>query len=259
MLADSASFFSSGRTLVIVPTYSEIANLPRLVREVLDSDVHADVLVIDDNSPDGTGLLADRLAATTPRVHVLHRPAKLGLGTAYVAGFRWALERGFQRIVEMDADFSHRPEDLQRLLEAVEFADVVVGSRFVASGRDEGRSPVRRFISRVGSFYARTLLGLPISDCTSGYKCFRARALAALDLENIASNGFGFQVEVNFACHRHGLRMVEVPIVFPERSAGKSKMSFAILVEAAYRTFVLSRQRFRQASDGVAVKTGVAL
>ena len=221
------------QTLVIIPTYNERDNIGPLVRAVLAVDPALDVLVVDDNSPDGTGALADALARETGRVRVLHRPGKGGLGTAYLAGFRDALDRGYARVVEMDADFSHRPEDLPSLLHAAEIADVVVGSRNVPGGRVENWSPVRNAISKGGSLYARTVLGLPIKDCTGGFKCFRREALTALDLDGVRSTGFGFQVELNYLCHRAGLRIAEVPIVFPDRTRGASKMSGRIAAEAA--------------------------
>ncbi len=221
------------QSLVIVPTYNERENLPLLVSEVLDVDPGIDVLVVDDGSPDGTGVVAERLRRETGRVRVVHRSGKAGLGTAYIEGFRVALEAGYERVVQMDADFSHRPQDLPRLLEAAEAADVVIGSRGVPGGRVENWSAFRRFVSRSGSLYARGLLGLPTHDVTGGFKCFRRSALQALDLTGVQSNGYGFQVEINYLCHRAGLRVTEVPIVFPDRVAGASKMSWPIFLEAA--------------------------
>jgi dolichol-phosphate mannosyltransferase len=200
---------------------------------LLTTDPVLEILVVDDNSPDGTGRLAEALARENPRVHAFHRPAKRGLGTAYVSGFVYALENGFDRVVEMDADFSHRPEDLPALLAAAESADVVIGSRNVRGGRAVDWSPLRHLVSKGGSLYARRLLGLPVRDCTSGFKCFRSSALAVLDLEALRSNGYAFQVEVNYACARAGLRFAEVPIVFPNRRRGHSKMSWRIVTEAA--------------------------
>jgi len=220
-------------SLVIIPTYNERGNLEPLIGAILTTVPTIDVLVVDDNSPDGTGQLADALAATEPRVKVLHRAEKQGLGTAYVAGFEYALLHGYERVVEMDADFSHRPEDLPALLAAAATTDVVIGSRNVPGGRTVDWSPVRQLISKGGSYYARLVLGLPIRDCTSGFKCFRRTALAALDLGRLRSNGYAFQVEVNYACARAGLRFAEVPIVFPDRVRGTSKMSARIVWEAA--------------------------
>lgn len=221
------------RSLIVVPTYNEHDNLPRLLDEVLAQHPYLNVLVVDDGSPDGTGDVAEAIARRTSRVRVLHRSGKLGLGTAYVAGFRYALANGYERIVEMDADFSHRPQDLPRLLAAADHADVVIGSRNIPGGRVVGWSPLRQVISKGGSLFARLVLGLPVHDCTSGFKCFSRRALEVLDLDALRSNGYAFQVEVNNAVHRAGLRLVEVPIVFPDRQRGKSKMSGRIVLEAA--------------------------
>lgn len=219
--------------LIIVPTYNERENLQRFLAAVLAVDADLDVLVVDDNSPDGTGVLADEFAAGDPRVNVLHRDRKSGLGRAYVAGFAWALARNYDCMVEMDADFSHRPEDLPRLIEAAAEADVVIGSRNVPGGKTLGWSRLRTFISRGGSLYARFLLGLPIKDCTSGFKCFRRSAFTHLDLDRLQSNGYAFQVEVNHACHAAGLTFAEVPITFPDRTQGESKMTPRIAFEAA--------------------------
>ncbi len=231
------------KPLVIVPTFNERENLPALVEEVLAVDPRVQMLIVDDASPDGTGQLANELARQTGRVHVLHRAGKLGLGSAYVAGFKYALTHDYDQVVEMDADFSHRPEDLPRLLAAGAEADVVIGSRNVAGGRTEHWSLPRRVISRGGSLYARLLLSLPIKDCTSGFKCFSRRVLQALDLDAIASNGFGFQVEMNHLCRLAGFQFAEVPIVFPDRTAGRSKMSSRIFLEALALVWRLRFQR----------------
>ena len=221
------------RSLVVIPTYNERQNLPELVDAVLACDRSLDVLIVDDNSPDGTGAIADDLSRQSDgRLRVVHRPAKQGLGTAYVSGFRDALDRGYERVVEMDADFSHRPDDLPALLQAASAADVVIGSRNVPGGRAVGWSWLRTLISKGGSVYARWLLGLPVHDCTSGFKCLGRRALEVLDLDALRSNGYAFQVEVNYACSRAGLHFREVPIIFPDRARGKSKMSWRIVVEA---------------------------
>ena len=221
------------RALVIIPTYNEAENLEPLVRDILAAEASVDVLVVDDESPDGTGDVADALSRESSRVHVLHRAGKQGLGRAYVAGFQFALGQEYERVLEMDADYSHRPEDLPRLLRASNTADVVIGSRSVPGGRAEGWSPLRHLISKGGSLFARLLLGLPVRDCTSGFKCFRRGALEMLDLSALESNGYAFQVEVNYACARAGLVFAEVPIVFPDRTRGASKMSWRIAVEAA--------------------------
>ena len=220
------------KALVIIPTYNERDNLPRLLPCILKQGEVFRVLVVDDNSPDGTGRLADELAAQNPRIDVLHRDGKRGLGTAYVAGFEWALERGFDYVFEMDADFSHDPEDLPRLLEAAMAADCAIGSRWVGQGGTRNWSLLRTLISRGGSLYAKTILGVPVSDLTSGFKCFSTRVLRELDLASIHSNGYAFQVEVNYRCHRLGFRIAEVPIVFVDRRVGKSKMSPWIVLEA---------------------------
>jgi len=220
------------KALVIVPTYNERENLPRLVPAILEQGESFHVLIVDDNSPDGTGKIADDLAAADARVNVLHRDGKRGLGTAYVAGFKWALDRGFDYVFEMDADFSHDPADLPRLLEGAMQGDCAVGSRWVSGGGTENWSFLRTIISRGGSVYSRLILGVPVNDLTSGFKCFSAYVLRRLDLDSIHSNGYAFQVEVNYRCHRLGFRIVEVPITFVDRRVGKSKMSSWIVLEA---------------------------
>jgi dolichol-phosphate mannosyltransferase len=228
------------RALVVVPTYDEAGNLASLVEAVLDAAPGATLLVVDDASPDGTGRLADRLAAHEPRLCVLHRPEKRGLGTAYVDGFRWGLERGYGFFFEMDADFSHDPAHLPRLFEALaRGADVAVGSREVAGGRVEGRGPLRHLLSRGGSLYARAVLRAGVRDMTSGFKAFTREALEVIDLGSLRSRGFAFQVEVTYRALRRGLRVVEVPIVFSPRRAGRSKMNPAIVLEAALGVFRL--------------------
>lgn len=230
------------RALVIVPTYNEFENLGRLVPAVLRS-APADLLVVDDASPDGTGHLADRLAREhAGRVHVLHRAGKQGLGTAYIDGFRWGLQRDFQFLMEMDCDFSHRPEDLPRLLSAAASADVVLGSRYVPGGDTPGWPWTRRLLSRGGSAYAGRVLGLPYHDLTGGFKCFARRALERINLSGIRSTGYGFQIEMTWRCHQAGLRILEVPIVFQERAAGESKMSGRIVWEAMGMVWGLRRE-----------------
>src|SRR4051794_16104112 len=221
------------KSLVIVPTYNERENLPQLVPAILAQGESFHVLVVDDNSPDGTGQIADDLAAADSRVNVLHRDGKRGLGTAYVAGFKWALANGFDYVFEMDADFSHDPAALPSLLAGAQRGDCAVGSRWVPGGGTENWSFLRTFISRGGSVYSKLILGVPVNDLTSGFKCFAAYVLRSLDLDSIRSNGYGFQVEVNYRCHRLGFRIVEVPIRFVDRRVGKSKMSGSIVVEAA--------------------------
>ena len=222
---------AQGRGVVVIPTYNERENLERLVAEVLRSQPDLDVLVVDDNSPDGTGDIADALAEAEPRVGVLHRTRKDGLGSAYLAGFRRALAGPYDYVAQMDADFSHRVEDLAGLIAAMARADVAIGSRSVAGGGAVDRSPLRRLVSAGGSAYARLLLGLPVRDCTGGFKCFRRQALLEIDLGAVRARGYAFQVEMNHLCHRAGLTMVEVPILFPDRVAGRSKMTWRIFVE----------------------------
>ena len=231
------------RSLVIIPTYNERENLSRLIFEVLAADCQLDVLVVDDGSPDGTGELAESLARQTSRVRVIQRGSKQGLATAYIEGFKYALAYHYELIIQMDADFSHRPQDLPRLLGAAEDADVVIGSRNIPGGRTENWSALRCLVSRGGSIYARTLLELPIRDCTSGFKCFRREVLESIDFDLLKANGFGFQVEVNAFATRAGFRIVEVPIVFPDRAAGHSKMSWKIFLEAVTLVWKLRTQR----------------
>ena len=225
----------AGPAWLVLPTYNEAENLEPLVAAALASlPDTARVLVVDDNSPDGTGELADRLAAAEPRIEVLHRTQKEGLGPAYIAGFRHALAAGAGRILELDSDFSHDPADLPRLLAATEEADVAIGSRYVSGGGVENWSKVRQAISRGGSTYARTILGLPVRDLTGGFKCFRREVLEAIDLDAIASKGYAFQVEMTYRAIELGFSVKEVPIVFRERRAGASKMSRSIVLEAAW-------------------------
>ncbi len=219
--------------LVIIPTYNERENLPAIVPRILEQGPQFQVLVVDDNSPDGTGAVAEALAAQYPGwVHVLHRAGKRGLGTAYIEGFKWALQRSYAFIFEMDADFSHDPRDLPRLLEAVQHADVAIGSRWVAGGGTRNWSLLRRLISRGGSLYTQLVLGVPLRDLTAGFKAFRREVLEQLDLDAIRSNGYAFQVEMHYACYRQGFRIVEVPILFEDRRVGQSKMSLGIVLEA---------------------------
>jgi dolichol-phosphate mannosyltransferase len=221
------------RALIILPTYNESENLEPIVEAIFAvGPFH--ILVVDDNSPDGTGAIADRLAAQHPdRVFALHRAAKEGLGKAYLAGFAWGLARGYDLLFEMDADFSHDPRHLPQFVNRIrEGADVVLGSRYIPRGGTRNWSFMRRIISRGGSRYAQLVLGLPLRDLTSGFKCFRRSALEAIDLENISANGYGFQIEVTYRCFKRGLRIVETPIIFVDRRVGQSKMSHHIILEA---------------------------
>ena len=228
---------------VILPTYNEAENLERIVAAILEHlPASRRVLIVDDNSPDGTGQIADRLAASKESVSVLHREQKQGLGPAYLAGFRVALDAGAERIIEMDADFSHDPADLPRLIEATEHADLAIGSRYVPGGGVADWGPTRRFISRGGSAYARVALGLPVRDLTGGFKCFRRVVLETIDLDTIEARGYAFQVETTYRAIKSGFRVVEVPIVFKDRTDGTSKMSGSIVAEAMWRVPLM---RFR--------------
>ena len=226
------------RAVVCVPTYNERENLEPLVErlgEVLDTGRDR-VLVVDDNSPDGTGELADRLAAELPWVDVLHRPRKEGIGRAYLAAFERALATDAEYVLEMDCDFSHDPAVVPRLIEACEGgADVALGSRYVPGGATVNWSPVRKLISRGGSLYARLLLGAPVRDLTGGFKCFRRAVLESVDLGSVTADGYAFQIEITFRALRRGFRVVEIPITFVDREAGRSKMSRAIVLEAVWK------------------------
>jgi dolichol-phosphate mannosyltransferase len=220
------------RMLVVIPTYNESGNLPRIVARVRAATPLVDILIADDNSPDGTGDIADALAAADAAVHVLHRPGKAGLGAAYLAGFEWALARGYDAVVEMDADGSHRPEDLPRLIAALPDADLVLGSRWVAGGQVVNWPLSRKLLSRGGNAYTRVMLRAPVRDATGGYRIFRASALLLLDLGAVESQGYCFQVDLVWRAVQRGLVVREVPIMFVERELGTSKMSRAIVLEA---------------------------
>lgn len=222
------------RTIIVIPTYNEIGNLPELLSrlESLRLDIHA--LVVDDNSPDGTGDLAEQLAETRPWLHVMHRAGKLGLGTAYVEGFRYALDKGFDAIGEMDADLSHDPAYLPAMLKALEGADLVLGSRYVPGGGTRNWGAVRRLISKGGSTYARLVLGVGVHDLTGGFKLFRRNVVQSLVADAIRSNGYSFQIEMTYRAIRRGFRVAEVPIVFEDRRVGKSKLSRHVVLEAMF-------------------------
>jgi len=220
------------RALICLPTYDEIENLRPMVEAIQATVPAAEVLVIDDNSPDGTGKLADELAAADQRVHVLHRAGKEGLGKAYLAGFAWALARGYGLVMEMDCDFSHDPKYLPDMLAAAAEADLVLGSRYVAGGGTVNWGLGRKLISRGGSLYARTILGLPVRDLTGGFKCFRREVLEAIDLPSVECTGYAFQIELTYRASRKGFRVREIPIVFADRRVGQSKMSRRIVLEA---------------------------
>ena len=237
-----------GQVLVVVPTYNESANLAGIVQRVRKAVPSAHVLVVDDASPDGTGELADRLAAADGSVHVLHRAGKQGLGAAYLAGFDWGLERDFDVLVEMDADGSHQPEQLPRLLAALSHADLALGSRYVAGGQVENWPRSRELLSRGGNLFTRAALGVPLADATGGYRAFRRTTLEKLDLDGVASQGYCFQVDLAWRALQEGLRVVEVPITFVERREGTSKMTGAIVREALWQVTIWgARHRLAQA------------
>lgn len=227
------------KAIVVIPTYNERENIERLTRDVLSQGGHFEVLVVDDNSPDGTGEIADRMAARDGRVHVLHRPGKLGLGSAYREGFKYALEEGADYIIEMDADFSHDPAMLPRFLEQMNQYDLVIGSRYL-NGVSVVNWPLRRLmLSYFASMYTRTITGLRLSDCTSGFKCFGRRVLETVDLDKVTSDGYSFQIEMNFRCQEEGFRLGEIPIIFIDRHSGTSKMSRKIVREAVFMVWKL--------------------
>jgi dolichol-phosphate mannosyltransferase len=227
------------RALVVIPTYNEAMNLPLIVPQILAQDPRIEVLVVDDNSPDGTGRMADEMAAAEPRMHVLHRPGKAGLGKAYLAGFRWALERDYEFVFEMDADFSHDPRFLTDFLAAAQNADLVIGSRY-RTGVNVINWPISRLLLSLGANqYARWVTGLPIVDSTGGFKCFRRRVLEAIDFDRVRSNGYSFQIEMSFRAWKKGFRLVEIPIVFTDRIEGQSKMNKRIVREAIWMVWWL--------------------
>jgi dolichol-phosphate mannosyltransferase len=223
------------RGLVVIPTYNEVANLAPLVQQVLAQDSRLEILVVDDHSPDGTGQLAGALAQNEPRLHVLHRTAKLGLGTAYITGFKWALEQGYDYVFEMDADFSHEPAHLKDFLKAIEDADLVLGSRYLGGKVTVVNWPMGRLVlSYCANIYARRITGLRIWDLTGGFKCFRRRVLEAIDLSQVRSNGYAFQIEMSVRAWRKGFTLKEIPIVFVDRTEGQSKMNRSIVREAVW-------------------------
>jgi dolichol-phosphate mannosyltransferase len=227
------------KALVIIPTYNEKENVEPLLQRVFAEVPGIEVLIVDDNSPDGTGAIADRAAAADPRVHVMHRPGKLGLGSAYMAGFRYALERDFEAVFEMDADFSHNPESLPVFLRELENADLVLGSRYLY-GVTVVNWPLKRLILSYGAnVYSRVITGMRVKDLTGGFKCFRRRVLEAIDWSRVRSDGYAFQIEITFKAWRKGFRIREIPIIFVDRKAGESKMSRHIVWEAAWMVWRL--------------------
>ncbi|HUQ18420.1 MAG TPA: polyprenol monophosphomannose synthase [Gemmatimonadaceae bacterium] len=228
------------KALVIIPTYNERENVPRIVPAALAQDPSIEVLVVDDGSPDETGQVADEMAAADPRIHVLHRAGKLGLGTAYIAGFKWALARDYAYILEMDADFSHPVERLPAFLQAIKDADVVLGSRYLNGQINVVNWPMSRlFLSYSANIYARGVTGLQLFDATGGFKCFRREVLEAIDLDDVRSNGYAFQIEMSYRAWKKGFRIVEIPIVFTDRAQGASKMSKKIVREAVWMVWRL--------------------
>lgn len=243
-----SEFADLGRILVIIPTYNERENVVRIVSRVREAVPEAHVLIADDNSPDGTGVIADDLAAHDANIHVLHRMGKEGLGAAYLAGFTWALDHGYDVMVEMDADGSHQPEQLPRLLEALRDADLVLGSRWVPGGSVINWPRSREYLSRGGNWYTRHALGMDLRDATGGYRAFRATTLKALDLHGVGSAGYIFQVDLAYRALRRGLVVKEVPIEFVEREVGESKMDQKIVSEALWKVTVWGiRDRMRRA------------
>ena len=224
------------RLLVVLPTYNESRNLDQIVPAILSQDDRIEVLIVDDNSPDGTGVIADAISATIDRVHVLHRKAKEGLGRAYLAGFRWGLDRGFDLLFEMDADFSHDPRFLPDLIRAIEVdgADLAVGSRYKTGVNVINWPMSRLMLSSGANLYARIVTGLPLTDLTAGFKCFRRRVLEAIPLEKVRSNGYAFQIEMNYRAWRKKFKLVEVPIIFTDRTEGQSKMGRKIVLEGVW-------------------------
>jgi dolichol-phosphate mannosyltransferase len=228
------------RALVIVPTYNEKFNIARLIPSILAQDASLDILVVDDGSPDGTGAIVDAIVANNPRVYIIHRASKLGLGTAYIVGFRWALERKYDLVFEMDADFSHNPERLPEFLEAMKEADLVLGSRYQDGHVNVVNWPMSRlFLSYAANIYARAITGLPIFDTTGGFKCFRRNVLESVDLNSVKSNGYAFQIEMSYRVWKRGFRLVEIPIIFVDRTEGVSKMSKRIVREAVWMVWRL--------------------
>ena len=228
------------RALVIVPTYNERENITRLIGAILEQDPRLEVLVVDDGSPDGTGAIVEDLIQHEPRLHILKRPRKMGLGTAYLAGFGWALEQGYDLVFEMDADFSHDPAHLTQFLSAIEDADLVLGSRYRNGKVTVVNWPIKRLLlSYFANVYARVVTGLPVWDATGGFKCFRRRVLEAIDLTHVRSNGYAFQIEMSFRAWRKHFKIVEIPIVFVDRTEGQSKMSRSIVREAIWMVWRL--------------------
>jgi dolichol-phosphate mannosyltransferase len=227
------------KTLVVIPTYNEKENIPAIVPAVLAKNPGVEILVVDDNSPDGTGGIVKEMQKTYPQLHLLSRPGKQGLGKAYIAGFRWGMDKGYGVIVEMDADFSHRAEDLTVLLKNLQPVDFAVGSRYVEGGRTVNWGLMRKIISRGGGIYARLILGFPLNDWTGGFNAWKKETLQGIDLSTVESNGYSFQIELKYKAMKKGFKGVESPIVFEDRRVGQSKMSLKIVLEAFYRVWLM--------------------
>ena len=227
------------KTLVVVPTYNESENIQALVPAILAKDLGVDILVVDDNSPDGTGNIVREMQTRIPQLNLLSRPGKQGLGKAYIAGFRWGIDKGYEAIVEMDADFSHRPEDLGPLLKTLQNNDFAVGSRYVEGGRTVNWGLIRKIISRGGSLYSRMILGFPLNDWTGGFNAWKKEVLHGIDLSSVQSNGYSFQIELKYKALKKGFKGAESPIVFEDRRVGQSKMSLKIVLEAFYRVWLI--------------------
>lgn len=230
------------KSLVIIPTYNEKENISQIIPAIRAAGANVDILVVDDNSPDGTGAIVSEMQKQDSRLHLLSRKGKEGLGKAYLAGFAWGLQNGFEVLVEMDADFSHRPVDLPKLLESIQSSDFVVGSRYVSGGGTVNWGLLRKIISRGGGIYSRLILGFPLNDWTGGFNAWRAETLKKIKLETVESNGYSFQIELKYKALRAGCRGVEAPIIFEDRRVGQSKMSHQIVLEALYRVWLIKFQ-----------------
>lgn len=227
------------RKLVVIPTYNEIENMKKLLPELMQLQAEFDILVVDDSSPDKTADFVNEFILQNSRVHLLQRSEKNGLGKAYLAGFKWGLDRKYNVIVEMDADFSHRPVDLVTLLKSIETQDVVIGSRYVPGGATVNWGFIRKLISKGGSLYSRLILGFPVNDWTGGFNAWKAEVLEKINLSSIQSNGYSFQIELKYKAQKQGFKVLEVPIVFEDRQVGQSKMSLKIVLEAFYKVWLI--------------------
>jgi dolichol-phosphate mannosyltransferase len=235
---------SRGKALVVIPTFNEAENIPRLIPEILEKDASLEILVVDDGSPDGTAALVRDIMKGNPRVHLIERSGKMGLGTAYVAGFKYAIQAGYDFVFEMDADFSHRPVEIPKFLLAAANADLVIGSRYINGVRVLNWPMQRLALSYTANVYTRFMTGLPLHDATGGFKCYRRSVLEAIDLDRIKSNGYAFQIEMSYKAWKKGFRLIEIPIVFFDRTSGVSKMSKHIIYEAVYMLWTLRLRSF---------------